>query len=267
MTMTDHARMHGQAPDSVRIALLDAGTTGVAALRAAGVRAGVVDLRTYSGRGIIPLALASQVSRISVRQLRRHLRALEAAGTITTRRRKRGLQMSSLRTRGERYGRVPLSIVHQLPGRPDLWALWAWLDDRDCGEGGSIIVSDYEIAEAWRMHRTTAGRLMRELEAAGLVILEGRGEDRAATLCAGEPTRRHAANEQDTCAERADLADPSSISHRPFRPTSRSSARFGPQNRTWSPPIERDHRPSPVAGSADGGLPLGYGGPPLVLRR
>ena len=212
-----HARMHGQSPDSVRIKLLDSGVTGVAALRAAGVRAGVLDLATHSGRGLLPLDLASQVSRISTRQLRRHVRTLEAAGTIRTKRRKRGLQVDSKRKHGERYGRVPLAIVHALPGRPDLWALWAHLDDRDCGEG-PVLVSDAELAETWRMHRTTAGRLMRELEAAGLLILAGRGEDRTVTLCAGAPTRRAV---RKVSADRADLADPSTTSYRPIRPISR----------------------------------------------
>ena len=87
-----------------------------------------------------PLALASQVAGISVRQLRRYIRSLEAAGVIQTRRTRRGLRVDSLRTRGERYGRVPLSAVHALQGHPELWALFAWLDDRDCGEGGASLI-------------------------------------------------------------------------------------------------------------------------------
>ena len=234
-------RIHGQHPDTVRRALLQSGIAGVAALRAAGVRAGVLDLATRSGRGLLPLALASQVAGISVRQLRRYIRSLEAAGVIQTRRTRRGLRVDSLRTRGERYGRVPLSAVHALQGHPELWALFAWLDDRDCGEGGaSLIVSDAEIAEAWGMHRTTAGRLMRELEAAGLVIIEGRGEERAVTLCAGAPTRRHEPSDPQPSRLRADLADPSLSPYRPIRPISRSGAPFGSHSRTWQAPLDRD---------------------------
>ena len=228
--MTAPDAMHGQHQDSVRLALLDAGITGVAALRAAGVRAGVVDLATFSGRGLLPLNLASQVSGISTRQLRRHIRTLESVGAIKTRRTRKGLHTDSLRVRGERYGRLPLSVVQRTPGRPQLWALWGYLDDRDCGSGESVTISDSEVAEDWGMHRATAGRLMRELAAAGLLMLDGRGEERTIMLCAGEPTARR---------DRAVVAD-ASTTYSPIRPISRHRAQLKGRPDAWRAPSERD---------------------------
>ena len=111
--------------------------------------------------------------------------ALERAGLILVEPAGRARIYRTARRRGERFGRLPDSLV-AATGRVELWGLYAWLDLL-AGGARSLRMSYQEIAADLGVARSRVNRLLLDLEALNEIALVGHGDSRLIDLAPEVP--------------------------------------------------------------------------------
>ena len=163
--------------------------------------------------------------------------ALERAGLILIEPAGRARIYRTARRRGERFGRLPASLV-AATGRVELWGLYAWLDLLAGGEG-TLRMSYQDLAADLGLARGRVNRLLLDLEALNAIALVGHGDSRlidlvpAAQSCSCAATRGDAPSSLRTRSLRVlpgDAGAPpvGAVLDPEWSPNERGSQRAGP---------------------------------------
>ena len=110
---------------------------------------------------------------------------LERAGLILVEPAGRARIYRTARRRGERFGRLPDSLV-AATGSAELWGLYAWLGLL-AGGARSLRMSYQEIAADLGLARARVNRLLLDLEALNAIALRGHGDSRLIDLAPDVP--------------------------------------------------------------------------------